>query len=256
MRRATNAQTSTRRSWTNDERCSQRGQRNRRSVCPRSRCLPSTKGSLRASGALSQSQPSDAPRRAMGRAAEQCRATKSATASQTGRVMYTEEKNALLCYLSVLGLSVLVPEQHLPQQAPHAQAIASPPSRIARDSTTRTAGGSVASTRCADMKGQMVSGSSVIREATGAGLAVRVSPWPGSSLYEQSRGSVPKGASLENTCGISRCVNLDHLRVARRASPPAAGPNSKGVHPWSRALWKECRSASGWARRLLPTPSQ
>jgi hypothetical protein len=34
-------------------------------------------------------------------------------------------------------------------------------------------------------------------------------------IYEATRGGLPTGTRLENTCGDARCVNLDHLRLAR-----------------------------------------
>lgn len=37
-------------------------------------------------------------------------------------------------------------------------------------------------------------------------------------LFEASRGPLPGGARLEHTCGEGRCVNLDHLRLARGPS--------------------------------------
>lgn len=36
-------------------------------------------------------------------------------------------------------------------------------------------------------------------------------------IYEASRGPLAPGTRLENTCADGRCVNLDHLRVARGA---------------------------------------
>jgi len=36
-------------------------------------------------------------------------------------------------------------------------------------------------------------------------------------ICETTRGALPVGIRLENTCGYARCVNLDHMRVA--ASP-------------------------------------
>ena len=38
-------------------------------------------------------------------------------------------------------------------------------------------------------------------------------------LLEASRGPVPSGGTVENTCGEARCVNLDHLRVSLRPRP-------------------------------------
>lgn len=47
-------------------------------------------------------------------------------------------------------------------------------------------------------------------------------------LYEASRGILPGGTSLESTCGIARCVNLDHLRLSHPArSRPTIGTNAK-----------------------------
>lgn len=39
-------------------------------------------------------------------------------------------------------------------------------------------------------------------------------------LYEASRGPLASTARLENTCERRRCVNLDHLRIARVAGAP------------------------------------
>lgn len=43
-------------------------------------------------------------------------------------------------------------------------------------------------------------------------------------IYEAGRGALAKGTQIEATCGNARCVNLDHLRVARAV----AGPRPKG----------------------------
>src|SRR5437660_1952230 len=34
-------------------------------------------------------------------------------------------------------------------------------------------------------------------------------------IYEASRGPLARGVRIESTCGNPRCVNLDHLRLAR-----------------------------------------
>jgi len=36
-------------------------------------------------------------------------------------------------------------------------------------------------------------------------------------IYEASRGPLPPGVRLENTCSVNRCVNIDHVRLLRVA---------------------------------------
>lgn len=130
---------------------------------------------------------------------------------------------------SGFGLGVVVPEQHLPQQAPHAHAMASTSmSFIACPKPTdRTAGGYVAS-------GAMPHGG---RD----GQWVRCDPsghcqWTGRTsvviarlrIYESTRGPLPRGSHPEVACGSARCVNLDHVRIVSN-NRVAADPSGIGT---------------------------
>ena len=78
----------------------------------------------------------------------------------------------------------------------------------------RTAGGCVASIRMAHggRDGQWIkcdpSGHCQWTARTSVAAARR-------RIYELSRGPVPNGSELKNTCGDPRCVNLDHLKIRR-----------------------------------------
>ena len=51
-------------------------------------------------------------------------------------------------------------------------------------------------------------------------------------LFEASRGDLPKGVTVETTCGVRACVNLDHLRVTR---PSSAVPMCRRGHELTAA---------------------
>src|SRR5713101_6555746 len=92
-------------------------------------------------------------------------------------------------YLEGFGFSVLAPEQHFPQQAPQAQAMKAPPSGLTQRYRAYGWRPALASKRAARRR-----------------------------LFEASRGDLPKGVTVETTCGVRACVNLDHLRVTRSSS--------------------------------------
>jgi hypothetical protein len=74
-------------------------------------------------------------------------------------------------------------------------------------------------------------------------------------IYEATRGPVPGGARLDNTCGNARCVNLDHQKIVPAKSEAAS---SRGVRTCRRG--HEVSSSSVVRHRdgriALPTLSQ